>query len=130
VALAPVVQTPFGPLGLVLGREGHEHRLIANLAGMGVGMFAWITSGLVHEHEIVARARAMESRVWVATANPARIVGKADGPEAHSGLSLIAEPDGRVASCAFPDEEQIISSYCDLCLTERAEAVPGTLATR
>lgn len=130
VALAPVVETPFGPLGLLLGREGHEHRLVANLAGMGVGMFTWITSGLVYEHEIVTRARAMESRVWMATANPSRFKAKGEEVGFRSGLSLIAEPDGRVAACAFPDEEQMISSYMDLCLTLRQEVVPGTLATR
>lgn len=130
VALAPVVQTPFGPLGLLLGREGHEHRMISNLAGRGVGMFAWITSGLVYEHEMVTRARAMESRVWVATANPSRLLEKEKESGFRSGLSLIAEPDGRVAACAFPNEEQMISAYMDLCLTERVEAVPGTRATR
>jgi len=128
VATAPVVQTPFGPLGLVLGREGHEHRMVASLSGMGVRMFAWITSGLVPEHDIITRARAMESRVWMITANPAMMIARQPGLRALSGLSLIAEPDGRVACSAFPDEEQIVAAYCDLCLCERRDVVPGTLA--
>ena len=128
VAIAPVVQTPFGPLGLMLGREGHEHRMVAGLVGMGVRMFAWITSGLVHEHDIISRARAMECRAWVATANPARIVGRASAEGPLSGLSIIAGPDGNAAASAFSDEEQIISAYCDLCLAERRDVVPGTQA--
>jgi len=112
----------------MLGREGHEHRMVAGLVGMGVRMFAWITSGLVYEHDMISRARAMECRAWIMTANPARMVGKASEQGPRSGLSLIAGPDGNVAASAFSDEEQIISAYCDLCLAERRNVVPGTLA--
>lgn len=128
IAIAPVVQTPFGPIALLLGREGHEHRLVASLSGMGVRIFVWITSGLVAEHHIISRARAMESRVWMITANPAALNGRKH-IKAESGLSLIADPDGRVAASAFPDDEQIISAYCDLCLAARKLVVPGTRST-
>jgi predicted amidohydrolase len=83
----PVLRTPFGNVGAMLGYEGMVPEVARSLALGGADLIAWPTSWRSPaEFQFVAHERAMENRIVLVAAN--RQDSKAAGP------SLLIQPAG------------------------------------
>ncbi|MCR4427128.1 MAG: carbon-nitrogen hydrolase family protein [Firmicutes bacterium] len=129
------VDTDFGPVGIMLDIEGMVPEVARALALSGARLIVWAADGRVAKHREIARARAMENRVFVVCANGAAGTGKPGAelgalPHLPSrptrGESLICDPDGRIIAEAFSDTDQIVGAFADLPATSRKQIVPGT----
>ncbi|HHZ16268.1 MAG TPA: carbon-nitrogen hydrolase family protein [Peptococcaceae bacterium] len=114
----PVVQTPYGRLGIMMGYEGLLPEVARCLMLKGADLLCWVTSFSSDYHRLFARTRAVENRVFL-------IAGNVWG-EKGCGLSSIAAPGGNLVASAFGQGDQIISAQLDLALARNKTIVPGT----
>ncbi len=117
-----VVRTKAGNLGIMLGYEGLLPEVARILALRGADVIAWPCNFAASRHELFARTRAAENRVFVAASNAAgrRSIGE----------SLIVDPRGAVLAQAFRDREQTVAATLTLAEARCKAIVPGTDAVR
>jgi len=114
----PVFETPVGRIGMMAGWEGLLFEPARILALNGAEVILWPCRMEGQLHDDLARARAMENRVFVAVANA---VG-----EGASGLSLLVNPDGARVGQAFEGKEQAVGAQFPLALARCKTVVTGT----
>jgi len=118
----PVLETPAGRLGFVLGYEGLLPEVPRTLLLRGVDIILWPARFQVQRQHLFARARAMENKVFVVASNALW----AEGSAALGGESLVVGPGGQVLAEAFPGRPQIITAVLQPALARYKEVVPGT----
>ncbi len=97
VPVGAVVDTPFGRIGMIVGRE------LVSVEAVRLQAFAGAELLLHPSHELdawavaplraIARTRAAENAVWIATAHPASLLGAAPGGASVAG-SVIHDDTG------------------------------------
>lgn len=113
----PVLEMPFGRLGVLMGYEGFLPEPARVLALKGADIIAWPACMSGGHREYVARTRAAENRVFLAVANSVW---------PGTGESLIAGPSGAILAQAFPGREQAVSVLCNVAEARVKLVVPGT----
>jgi len=117
-----VVRGRRGNFGIMLGYEGFLPEVARILTLRGADVIVWPCCLGTDRHELFARTRAAENRVFVAAANA---VGRHG-----AGGSLIASPAGAVLAQAFTDREQAVSAMLPTVDARCKAIVPGTDAIR
>lgn len=113
----PVFSTPVGNIGIMLGYEGLLPEVARVLTLKGAELIAWPASFAVDRHELLAKTRAVENRVFVVVAN-----SSSEG----IGESIIVDPAGIVLAQAFRERTQIASAFCNLSAARLKAIIPGT----
>ena len=95
--VAPVVSTPAGNVGLMVGDEGYVPEVARSLMLRGADILAWPAFAELPMTERLARSRADENRVYMAAAWPGG--GMVFAP---SGAQLTAVPNGSGVAMTAP----------------------------
>jgi len=110
----PVVDLPFGRVGVYICADGLVPETARMLMLQGAQLLLnTLHSGGSDETHLHVPARAVENRVWVASANK---VGPRDlgGVGYYCGGSQIVSPDGVVAARADDRSDMVVSALIDL----------------
>ena len=110
----PVVDLPFGRVGVYICADGLVPETARMLMLQGAQLLLnTLHSGGSDETHLHVPARAVENRVWVASANK---VGPRDlgGVGFYCGGSQIVSPDGVVAARADDRSDMVVSALIDL----------------
>lgn len=106
--LGPVIDTPAGRIGALVGDDGLSPEGMRTLMLLGADLVVWFVDGDVGP---VAATRAAENRVHLVVAGRHRAV--------------VLDPDGR-ALASSGSLARIISASVDLCAGREKEMAPGT----
>ena len=134
--VAPVAETPFGPIGMYSCMDGVTCEVPRAMAVGGARILAnSLNSFALDEASLHVPARAFESQVFVVAANKVGPLAPADRVEAIAGSlgvpaealhgageSQIVAPDGTVVSRAPRTGRCVVSARIDLAEVERARA--------
>ncbi|WP_246050071.1 carbon-nitrogen hydrolase family protein [Aquibacillus sediminis] len=114
----PVFPTPKGNIGIIHGMEGFLPEVPRVLTLKGADLIIWINDFPLELQVKIARTRAAENRIYVATMNPL------DKPSDSS--SMIIDPNGVVVASTLIDTEQATAALLPLFLSRCKTVVPGT----
>lgn len=114
----PVFKTPIGMIGVMMGYEGLMPEVARALMLKGADIICWQANFIADYHQLFARTRAAENKVYVAVANT--------WGNAGCGYSFIAGPNGQVLASALPEGNQLVSTQLDMVLARCKTVVPGT----
>src|SRR3990172_9156286 len=112
----PVIATPAGRVGLLIGAEGLVPELARGLMLRGADTIAWSTAALPYDLVPLARARADENRVYVAAA----------APRDPRGGALIVDPAGTVIAAGLLDRDVSCSQQISIAAARIKTMAPGT----
>jgi predicted amidohydrolase len=111
-APSPIIETPAGNLGLLCGEEGYLPEVARGLMLAGADLLAWPAFAELPMTDAIARTRADENRVYVASAGPGW--GTIYAP---TGAPLAVSPSGSGAAMAAATNRAVSRSK---------EMAPGT----
>ncbi|MBV8204793.1 MAG: hypothetical protein JO195_07180 [Candidatus Eremiobacteraeota bacterium] len=111
----PVLDTRFGPLGMMICADGRNPEIARTLVAGGAWMIldptAWVGTGSSHgairnpQVDYALRVRAAENGVWIAAADKC---GSELAAVHYAGKSQVVSPAGEIAALADADMPQII----------------------
>jgi predicted amidohydrolase len=113
---APIIETPWGQLGLLVGAEGFVPEVARCLMLEGADLIAWTAFEPPFPISTFAQARAEENRVFVVAASVL----------SPNGGALVAEPSGFPAASAPLDRPFTVSALINPSLSRWKERAPGT----
>ncbi|MBI4291270.1 MAG: carbon-nitrogen hydrolase family protein [Betaproteobacteria bacterium] len=119
----PVVQLPFGRVGIYICADGLVPETARALALQGAHLLLnTLHSGGADETRLHVPARAVENRVWVASANK---VGERElgAIGAYCGGSQIVSPTGEIVARADDHSDTVV--WADVDLTQAEDKVLG-----
>jgi predicted amidohydrolase len=116
----PIVTTPFGRVGMMIAADGYVPEVARSMMLRGAEIILWASDDPGIEMQQVARTRAEENRVFVASAA---------APTA-TGASLVADPNGRVLAVALEGQELAVGAEVNRALSHIKERAPGTHVVR
>jgi predicted amidohydrolase len=114
----PVLELPFGRLGVMMGYEGLIPEVARCLMLKGADLICWLTNSSSDYHRLFARTRAAENKLYILVCNGWGNKG--------CGLSLIANPGGNIIASAFREGDQVVSAQLELAAARYKTVVPGT----
>ena len=117
---APVVETPFGRIGIMLAAEGMVPEVARSLTLRGAEIILWASDDPSLPMAPVVRTRADENRVYVACAA---------APTA-TGATMIADPTAAVIAPALAGAELAVSATVNRALARLKERAPGSDVVR
>ena len=114
----PVVETAAGHVGLLAGSEGLAPELARSLKLRGAELLAWCAGDLDAPVGVLARARALENRLYVIAAGTAA---------AESGAYVI-DPAGGVLGETLAGEQMATAAHVNRAFARWNDMAPGTNA--
>jgi|CXWL01.1.fsa_nt_gi predicted amidohydrolase len=118
--VCPVLTTAIGRVGLMLAADGYVPEVARSLMLRGAEIILWSGDDPGLAMAPVARTRAEENRIFVASAA---------APSA-SGATLIADPNGRLLAVALDGQELCVAAEVNRALSHIKERAPGTDVVR
>jgi predicted amidohydrolase len=118
--VCPVVDTALGRVGLMVAAEGYVPEVARSLMLRGAEIVLWAADDPALPMTPIARTRADENRVYVATAA---------APTA-TGATMIVAPSGAVLAEALEGCELAVSATVNRALSRLKERAPGTDVVR
>ena len=118
--VCPVLTTAIGRVGLMLAADGYVPEVARSLMLRGAEIILWSGDDPGLAMAPVARTRAEENRIFVASAA---------APSA-SGATLIADPNGRLLAVALDGQEICVAAEVNRALSHIKERAPGTDVVR
>jgi len=115
-----VIETPLGRIGLLFGTEAVVPETPRSLMLRGAEILLIAADHPPYPLATIARARADENRVFVATASA----------PAANGASMIVDPAGRVLAQALEQSVLAVSATVNRALSHLKAMAPGTDAVR
>jgi predicted amidohydrolase len=110
-------------LAAMVGSEGLVPEIARMFAVAGVDLVIWAAGITTPMPLSIARARAMENRVWVALVQPTGAQPVDDGA---SGRVALIDPDGRPVAMGFPGREHLVAGVVNVFASRAKQVTPGT----
>ena len=111
-----IAETPVGRVGMMVAAEGSVPEVARSLMLRGAEIILWAGDRGGASMEFVARCRADENRVFVAT------TAAPDG----GGATMIVEPSSRTLAIALEGRELAVSADVNPALAHIKQRAPGT----
>jgi hypothetical protein len=110
-------------LGAMVGWEGLVPEVARMFALADIDVVIWAAGVRTPMPIEIARARAMENRLWVALLQPSGAHSASDGA---SGRVALIDPDGRLVAAGLPGREHLLASVVNACASRIKQITPGT----
>ncbi len=114
----PVLETPYGRIGMMMDEEGLLPEVTRVLMLQGAELILWSSASSRYPYRTIARTRADENKVFIAVATPLE--------EGATPATALVNPLGAVMAASLPDIEQGIAGQIAWGLTRYKEMAPNT----